>query len=164
MYLLANQKINRLIPFLKTSIQQQIHELRSVVNILRQSQKIQSTVEDDDADDDDEDEVGQEDEHARDLADPAHRPGLDLLPRIGLTPPSKAGLDLPWPLLVQGNFLCRPQKRALSEKGCWWDPGLTLKHQITEIYLERIKADHFICNIYADGNGFKQTLIQVCHG
>ena len=164
MYLLANQKINRLIPFLKTSIQQQIHELRSVVNILRQSQKIQSTVEDDDADDDDEDEVGQEDEHAGDLADPAHRPGLDLLPRIGLTPPSKAGLDLPWPLLVQGNFLCWPQKRALSEKGCWWDPGSRLKHQIREIYLERIKAEHFICNMKAAGNGFTQTLIQVCHG
>ena len=104
------------------------------MNILRQSEKIQSTVEDDDADDDDEDEVGQEDEHAGDLADPAHRPGLDLLPCIGLTPPSKTGLNLPWPLLVQGNFLCWSQKRALSEKGCWWDPGM-------EIYLERIKAD-----------------------
>ena len=112
------------------------------MNVLRQSQKIQSTVEDDDADDDDEDEVGQEDEHAGDLADPADRPGLHLLRDLGLTPPTKAYLNLPWPLLVQGNFLCWPQKRALPQEGCWWDPGSTLKHQIAKIFSERI---HFIC-------------------
>ena len=87
--------------------------------MLRQGEEIQSTVEDDDADDDDEDEVGQEDEHAGDLADLADRPGLDLLPPdIGLTSSlTRAGLNRPLPLLVQGHLLHWPQKRR------WRDPG-----------------------------------------
>ena len=86
-------------------------------------EKIESTVEDDDADDDDEDEVGQEDEHAGDLADPADGSGLDLLPGIRLNHQTKACLNLPWPLLVQGSFFGRPQKRAFSHERRWRDPG-----------------------------------------